>query len=106
MPEQPALTKGQRIKVIALITASLTCTVLLVGGYLYARSYDPWLTPRRTHYMILFEGIRHALEELHFCLILGNAGMAYLISIRRWRVACLVCVVLGTLAEWVMCQAA
>jgi hypothetical protein len=83
-----------------LVTASIGTSALLLGSYEYADSYDPWLTPRWTHDMIIFWGFRRPLGPLEFFLILGDAIAAYSTSSIRWRLALIACLALGALALW------
>lgn len=47
-----------RIVLIGYCTIAWTSILMYVAAYLYARSYDPWLMPRRSPSMIVFQHIQ------------------------------------------------
>jgi hypothetical protein len=99
-PSHPDPYDDGRLVWLILVTASIGTSALLLGSYAYAYSYDPWLTPRWTHYMMIFWGFRRPLGPVQFFLILGDAIAAYATSSIRWRLALIACITLGALAEW------
>jgi len=47
-----------RLLFVSYVTTAIASFVFVFGAYCYAKSYDPWLTPRGTHYMRLWWAVR------------------------------------------------
>jgi hypothetical protein len=99
MSVPPDLAKTWRSIGISLLTASLMTSALMFSGYLYARSHDPWLTPRHTHYMHLYWRFGQILSPILSCLILGNAWCALTTPCISWRYDFLSCAAICALTR-------
>lgn len=98
-PYEPAATKTQAenelpqakvsrpIALTAFIIASSFVLTAYVAANFYARSYDPWLTPRFTHYMLLWRRIGTPMLRLMMMLVPSGLFLVlFLRATRHWIV--------------------
>lgn len=72
-----------RLLFVAYVTTALASLVIVLAINWYARSHDPWLTPRHTHYMRMYWAMRE------FFMPIGSfgflAGLAITLSPLKWK---------------------
>ena len=72
-----------RFVYVAYLTLAFSATAISFAVTLYAKSHDPWLTPRRTVYMDIFVDV--GLPMISLAILLVPVGMLLLLvpSYRR-----------------------
>lgn len=77
-------SRPARLFVIGYVTAAFATLLIVYGFYDYATSCDPWLTPRRTPYMILWGHVSAVFGALSaFAVLLGLSVSAAEPELRR-----------------------
>ena len=86
------MSRDMHLLYVSFTFTALTASGLYLAAYLYAYSYDPWLTPRWTHYMIAWWRAGQTLLGLFIVLFpVGDALLAASPDLRkRWGVWCAV----------------
>ena len=77
------IARADRAVIIGFCTAAYSSSAAFLTAWLYARSYDPWLTPRITHYMIVWWDIGGPIYNLMILLVLF--GIAVLLKMPQLR---------------------
>ena len=72
-----------RLLFVAYVTTALASFVIVLGINWYARSYDPWLTPRHTHYMRMYWAMRELFMPIGSLGFL--AGLFIVLSPLKWK---------------------
>jgi len=77
------MTSGERLFLVGYLSSAIGALVAVSIAYAYARSYDPWLTPRWTHYMIIWWGVSRPVFVI---ATLGvAAGLLSTVCVRELR---------------------
>ena len=81
--------RARRLASLAFVTLAGSATAALMGVWLWARTYDFYLTPRFTHYNIMLWGTQQVVAGILVpCLVLAVPMLVVAPNIRwRWGVA-------------------
>ncbi len=99
--DDPGLVADISSKLLRLIyVAYLALAIGASGVYLitmcYAKSHDPWLTPRRTDYMMIYWNV--AIPMLSLMTLLVPIGIVLLVAIPPYRRQYAIRIAIGTMA--------
>lgn len=72
-----------RLLFVAYVTTAQASLIIVLAINWYARSYDPWLTPRHTHYMRIYWALREIFMPIGALGFL--AGLAIVLSPLKWK---------------------
>jgi hypothetical protein len=78
------LDEADRWRLLLFATTAFTAASIRIAAWRYAAWYDPWLTPRRTHYMIIWSQIGSQFFSINALLIfVGIVLLAQHSSLRQ-----------------------
>jgi hypothetical protein len=96
-PDKMLLSRELHLLYVSYSFTAFVTSAIYLGLFLYAYSHDPWLTPRWTHYMIVWWKAGRPLFDLFTILVPG--GVIILLASsnlrKRWGIWCSVVVMIA-----------